>query len=564
MTFTIITKKFQQTFNSGDVINITSGKTSECCINFGFDYVLTVEYDRNTNVCHLFNPLNCDRLLFKGQPLPSKMDFTGMCKIMIKDTDEFITIKYSEEPDTVPQNHPVPQGQPIQQIHSAQTVHQVSQTHNVANNQQLHPDLSLNNDVQGMFDDRNAAVKMKIEKRKSDIEKVRVSIIKQVGFKISELKHKISMNSEAGIFLHIALFASSIILAFGLSGYLTGLPLKDAATMIQMPINMRIVVMYSIILYAIGLALKQGICLYLQNKTERASSSNQFAEKFMILAPLLFYTGVYVINLLYYMSPKTMPFFAVFMSLFFTASSIALAVACGYFKYSSLAYSQELDKYEYREDFERVVKAYQQWIEAFINNLSNTKIQNIKDKLFMLQLKSIGETVLGILTAPFLAYGVSNTLAMCFPEAAGWIRISGLRFSPIFLVLATFLIIFAFFAFVNAFFCNKKVQASNVLKNDGFSNYLQHGVEIYGIQGVRKLDTEMRRSFIIGICIIFIEFSMNISYFMQEMGGDLNGMFLSSVAALVPTALLIAETYMLSQTKFEIYACDELIAKIDN
>ena len=556
MAFTIITKKFQQTFNSGDVINITSGKTSECCINFGFDYVLTVEYDKNEKICHLLNPLDCDRLLFKGQPLGTKLDFTNMCKIMIKDTDEFITIKYSEEPVSVQQ------AQPAQQIQSVQSHHNTN-VHNVQNNKQTQPELSLNDNSQMLFDDKNSAVRMKIEKRKEEIEKVRVSIIKQVGYKINELKHKISMNSKAGIFLHIALFASSIILAFGLSGYLTGLPLKDAANMIQMPINMRIVVIYTLILYGIGLTLKQGMCLYLQNKTEKTSSS-QFAEKFMILASLLFYVGVYVINLLYYMSPKTMPFFAIFMSLFFTASSIALSIVCGYFKYSSMIYSQELDKYEYREDFERVVKAYQQWIEVFVNNLSNTKIQNIKDKQFMLQLKSAGETILGILTAPFLAYGVSNTLAMCFPEAAGWIRISGLRFSPIFLVLATFLIIFAFFAFVNAFFCNKKVQASNVLKNDGFSNYLQHGVEIYGIQGVRKLDTEMRRSFIIGICIIFIEFSMNISYFMQEMGGDLNGMFLSSVAALVPTALLIAETYMLSHTKFEIYACDELIAKIDN
>lgn len=80
---------------------------------------------------------------------------------------------------------------------------------------------------------------------------------------------------------------------------------------------------------------------------------------------------------------------------------------------------------------------------------------------------------------------------------------------------------------------------------------------------MRKLNLDMQRSYIIGLCIIFIEFSMNISYFMQEMGGDLGGMFLSSVAAMVPTALLIAETYMLSQTKFDIHACDELIAKMD-
>jgi hypothetical protein len=73
----------------------------------------------------------------------------------------------------------------------------------------------------------------------------------------------------------------------------------------------------------------------------------------------------------------------------------------------------------------------------------------------------------------------------------------------------------------------------------------------------------MRRSFIIALAIIFIEFSMNVSFFMQEMGSDLGGLLLSGVAALVPTALLIAETFMLSQTRFETFACEELIAKID-
>ena len=50
---------------------------------------------------------------------------------------------------------------------------------------------------------------------------------------------------------------------------------------------------------------------------------------------------------------------------------------------------------------------------------------------------------------------------------------------------------------------------------------------------------------------------------MTEIGGDLQGIFLSLIAALVPTALLIAETYMLSSTKYEIWASDELISKID-
>ena len=116
------------------------------------------------------------------------------------------------------------------------------------------------------------------------------------------------MNSKTGIFMHIALFEASIILAFGLSGYLTGLPLKDAASFIQMPINMRITIIYSAILYAIGLTLKQGMFLYLNNKTDKSSSASSFAEKFMIIASLLFFVGVYAINLLYYLSAKTMPF----------------------------------------------------------------------------------------------------------------------------------------------------------------------------------------------------------------------------------------------------------------
>ena len=282
----------------------------------------------------------------------------------------------------------------------------------------------------------------------------------------------------------------------------------------------------------------------------------------MIVLSLVFYAAIYLINVLYYISPKTFPVFAVLISLFFVGTTATLALACGYYKNASVETKQELDEIEYREDFEHVIKEYQQWIERYANTLSKTKINNIKDKLFGLQIKSLGEMLLGLITAPFLAYGVSNTLASCFPEAAGWVRISGLRLSPVFLALATFLIIFAFFNFVNGFLCSKKIQASNVLKQDGFSNYLQHGVEIYGLEGIKKLDREMRRSFIIGIAIIGIEFSMNVSYFMQEIGGDLSGMLLSAVAALVPTALLIAETYMLSQTKFETFACEETVAKI--
>ena len=530
MTFTIITKNGEKTFAGKELVNISSKDGFDYVINFGFDYTLTIEYDKSRNKYCILNSFNCQDFLFRGQPLPQRLEIDKMCKIMVKNSDEFIGIKVDD----------------------------------IVLNTNIAPEDITEQDVKDLYGkDVNAAAKLKIEKRKAELEAARVAITKQVSFEINDLKAKLSMNSKTGIVLHIALFLASVVLGFGVANYLTGLELKDAGNLIQMPVNIKILLMYSFLIYGVGLILKQGVYLYFRNKIEDAIYTNNSAEMLMTVGAGILYAAIYCINLLYYMTPKSMPFFAIFMSLFFVATAVVIAVACGYYKSNKIEIAKELNKYEYREDFEIVMNEYQQWIERYVNLFSTNKIRNIKDKLFMLQLKSVGEILLGILTAPFLAYGVSNTLAMCFPEAAGWIRVSGLRFSPVFLVLATFMIIFAFFAFVNGFLSNKKIQASNVLKRDGYSNYLKHGVEIYGLEGIKKIDVEMRRSFIIGLCIIFIEFSMNISFFMQEMGGDLSGMFLSSIAALVPTALLIAETYMLSQTKFEIYACDEVISMID-
>ena len=544
MAFSISSKNNEKTFNDKTMINISSKQNADYFLNTGFEFMLTVQYDIKSNKCTIFNQFNNPNFLFKGQPLPQKLEIEKVCKIMINGSDEYITIKILE--NTISNSNP----------------HTTSATN--ISNKQLSKEQLTENDLKAIYgNDINAAVKLKVEQRKSELDVARVAILKQVGGKINDLKRKISMNSKAGILLHIASFLASFVCAFGISNYLTGLPLQEADGVIQMPSNLKLILIYAIIVFGIGSTLKQGMFLYMQNRLGHNNQASYAAERIMIVLSSIFYVAIYFINMLYYMAPKSFPLFAIFISLFFTGVAATMAMACGYFKSNSVELRKELVEYEYREDFEHVIKEYQQWIERFVNTLNIPKLQSVKDKLGNLQIKSLGETILGIFTAPFLAYGVSNTLASCFPEAAGWVRISGLRLSPIFLVLATFLIIFAFFNFVNGFFCNKKVQASNVLKQDGYSNYAQHGVDIYGLEGVKKLDTEMRRSFIIGLSIIFIEFSMNVSFFMQSIGGDLGGLLLSGVTALVPTALLIAETFMLSSTKFEIYTCESLIAKND-
>ncbi len=530
MAFSIITKNSEKTFTDKEIVNICSKDGFDFKIDVPFNCMLSIQYDKTANKCVVMNQFKNPKFLFKGKALPATMEVDKVCKIMIDGTDEFIMIKILGD----------------------------------SNITSIAEENLTENDIKELYGNNiNASAKLMIENRKSQIEAARVAITKEVSHIINDLKHKISMNSKNGVVLHIALILASLLCAFGVSNYLMGLPLKDAGSVIQMPTNLKLIFVYTFLIYGIGLIFKQGVFLYLNNKIGNDTTTTKIAEKFMIVIPSIFFIAVYFINMLYFMTSKALPIFAVLISLFFVGTAAVIALACGYTKHSSVCLSEELDKYEYREDFEKVVKEYQDWIERYANNLSNTKIRNIKDKIFMLQLKATGEIALGILTAPFLAYGVSNTLAMCFPEAAGWIRISGLRFSPVFLTLATVMIVFAFFAFAKAFTCNKKAQASDVLKKDGFSNYIQHGVEILGIEGIKKLNKEMRYSLIIGLAIILIEFSMNVSYFMQEIGGDLGGMLLSGLAALVPTAILIAETFMLSSTNFEIYACDELIAKVD-
>ncbi len=529
----------EKIFNNGDTINVGTNPNCDIVLNVDFDVLLTIQYDFNEEKCIIMNTFHSDRVLFRGKPV-KKVEAGNVCKIMLADSNEFVSVKVL--PDASSND--------LKQPKTVTSIQEQDFTEE---------------DLKGLYGkDANAATKVKIEKQRNDIEKSRVPIIKEVSYSINDLKSKISANAKTNLFLHIAMFFSALICAFGVSNYLMGLSIQESANYLHLPTNIKAWIAYTVIIYGICLIMKQGVYLYLLSDIQKESNKNsKLAQSFMLLFSLIFMLGIYIVNLVYYMNLNNFMTFAIFISFFFSGIMSVLAISCGYFKCNGTEWSAELNKYEYREDFEGVIKSYRQWIERYINSLSNTKLQYIKDRMFNLQLKSVGETIIGILTAPFLAYGVSNTLAMCFPEAAGWIRISGLRISPVFLTLATFLIIFAFFSFVNTFLCTKKIQGSQVIKQDGFSDYQHHGVTIYGLEGVRRLNSEKVRSMSIACSIIFIEFAMNISYFMTEIGGDLQGMFLSFVAALVPTALLIAETLMLSQTKFDIYACDELLAKVD-
>lgn len=397
----------------------------------------------------------------------------------------------------------------------------------------------------------------------NDVEKNRIAIIKEIGYKITELKSAIFSANITNLLLNAAIFILSVVCSFGVTNFLLGLKIDNSSSVLNLTTNAGFLVAISLIVLAVSLIMKHGVFSLLDFNNSKKYGETNIAQKFITGVSALFMLIIYVINLFYY---KEIPGFfgaSFFISLLFAGALATVSVASGYFKFQLKNYNQQLTNCEYREDFENVMKSYRSMVNTFVNQLSQNRINTVKSNLLNNQLLMIGEVFLGLLTSPVLAYGVSNTLASCFPEAANWIRISGLRFSPIFLVLATFLIIFAFFSFVKAFTISKQIKGSEIIKFDGFHDYNSHGVTVYGLDSIHSLNKEKNTVMFIACFIVLIEFTMNVSYFITVIGGDIQGMFSSFITALVPTALLIAETHLLSSTMCKINNYNELLAMLD-
>lgn len=602
MPVTIATKNGEQTFEK-PVVTIGTHPNCEVKVQCPVDFILIVELGRNGGF-RVTNKTATPDVMFKGQPMGNSLIVERGCKLMINGTDDFVGIKLAA-PQQVPQKqaqqmmHPAPQQRaprpqqpmPNQQSMQGQQMHQPQMRRPMPNGggmpmhpqghphqrmpqpQQQHVTLTSiaqqdfnEEDIRELYGEVNAATKIKLEKRKTDIETRRVSILKEISFALEDAKKKMSANGNAEKFIGLALIFCPIIMASAVSDTLRNLLAENVRGFF--PLHMRLLAGYAVLLFVNSLILKQGIFLMFQDKGKERSAINKkaaAAKNFMLMLSAAIFLTVGGIIVSFYLNTDTpLDQGSTIISMISLFSLVLCSVASGYFKSMLQEASVEYDKYETREDFKAVIQDYQQWIGLFINNLSSVKLRNIKNKQFNLKLKSVGEIALGIITSPFLAYAVSNTLGTCIPDAAGWIRVSGLRISPVFLALATLMIIFAFFTLAQAFTISRRVNGSEVVKKDGFANYMHHGVDLFGTEAVKKLKSDAFRSFLIAGTVIFIEFTMNVSYFMQEIGGgEWGGILMSVIAAFVPTALLIAETFMLSHTQYEMHICDEIIDRLD-
>lgn len=140
MTLTIISSKQEKTFQNKDFITIGSNPQCDFYIDLDENCMLTVHFDKTGSKCVITNNFPNNKILFKGKPVKERIVFDNICKLLIADSEEFISMRLT--PDEQTQNTP---------------------TENI--------------------------VLTKIEKRKSDLEKYRIAITKQIAFSVSDIKN---------------------------------------------------------------------------------------------------------------------------------------------------------------------------------------------------------------------------------------------------------------------------------------------------------------------------------------------------------------------------------------
>lgn len=553
MRVVIASKDNEKVFNDLNVINIGTAPNCNYKLNLDFDLIFSLQKQDNGK-WQVINNFKSDKILFRGQPIGSSIEIGSLCKLMIAGTDEFVSIKLTvagTNPKIVPGSLELANRRNAEQIKKAEHKKTITMIEDEELNEQ---------DIETLYGKGvGAQTKIKIERKKADIERRRALITKEIAYKANYLRNKLSQNeiilSVLNAFIGIIPFSMAFIL-------------KDIVKLesVNGEVQTKVLFLIAVGFVIITLLLKQGQFLTLQNKgkTRVQASSIQIQRMSMITScgifTVLIVGSAVELSSHYYNLSVLLPQMLILCS----CLCIFLGAFAGFIKHINSETGEELDSYQNREDFQAVVKDYQQWITLYVNNISRKKLKDISNSIFDLQIKSVIEYIIGFATAPFLAYGVSQTLAECFPEAAAWIRLdAGFKFSPIFLILATLMIAFAFHCFAASFATSKRVLASNVIREDGFSDYNVHGVNIHGVESSKNLKKEARKFFLIAVAVVVIELTMNISYFIGVMGQDMQGMILSFVAALVPTAILIMETNMLGNTKFEIITKQELLQKVD-
>ena len=287
MKVTITSKNNEKAFNDSNVINIGSMPNCHFKINPGFDLLISLQKLDNGK-WKIINNLKSDKVLFRGQPIGASIEIGSLCKLMLADSDEFISIKITAagtNPKIVPGSLELANRKNAERLKRAESKKTISMIEDEELNEE---------DIETLYGSgAGVQAKIKIDRKKSDIERRRALITKEIAYKSNYLRQKLGQNeiilSVLNAFIGIVPLTMAYILkdiiAFGFA---------DKA------LQSRILFLVAVCFIIITCLLKQGQFLVLQNnsKGSKASTSSKLIERLCLIcsggifaAVLLFAVG---------------------------------------------------------------------------------------------------------------------------------------------------------------------------------------------------------------------------------------------------------------------------------
>ena len=96
MTLTISTSKQEKSFDNKDFITIGNNPQCDFYIDFAENCMLTIHFDKTGSKCVITNNFQNEKILFKGKPITERIVFDNICKLMIADSEEYISLRLSK------------------------------------------------------------------------------------------------------------------------------------------------------------------------------------------------------------------------------------------------------------------------------------------------------------------------------------------------------------------------------------------------------------------------------------------------------------------------------------
>ena len=266
MAIIISSSSQKKQFENNKVLTIGSSESCDFRIpNTNFELIL--EYNDKENTYTVTNNGGvCP--LFKGQTFKTLM-VSKITRLIFQDSQEFVNFEVVEK-----------------------------------NEQQKDADDFYNDGIKSLYaGDKNSSVKIKLDKAKAVLDLKRTAIIKEVSHQINDLKKKISQNTKGAIFSHFAMFWGCFVCAFAVNNYICGLSIQESADYIHLPTDIKLWLLYTVLIMGIMFIFKQGMYGWFYSKiSNNKAKMSKSAQIFLVSISLLLMSGVYCFNLIYYLN----------------------------------------------------------------------------------------------------------------------------------------------------------------------------------------------------------------------------------------------------------------------